>query len=115
MNDIPKPNPGHDSHTVRPRWTWAALVLMLVGLVLVAVGVIALAWTWAIIGFVIGAVGAAFALYGGFFYDVQTRASLGAQVRDVVEGNQFQGPDPTDKRSEAEVKRDVHRRWLHDG
>jgi hypothetical protein len=99
---------------VRPRWTWIALVVMIAGLVLVAVGVIVESWSWAIPGLVVLALGAAAALYGGFFYDVQGGASASAQLKDVVEGNEHEFPGAGTIRSEHEVKRDVRRRWLRD-
>ena len=103
-----------DTHTVRPRWTWIALVVMCAGLVLVAVGVIVESWTWAVPGLVVLALGAALALYGGFFYDIQGGASASAQLEDVVEGNVHEVPGAGTLRSEDEVKRDVRRRWLRD-
>jgi hypothetical protein len=99
---------------VRPRWTWIALVVMIAGLVLVAVGVIVESWSWAIPGLVVLALGAAAALYGGFFYDVQGGASASAQLKDVVEGNEHEFPGAGTIRSEHEVKRDVRRRWLRE-
>jgi hypothetical protein len=69
-------------------------------------------WTWAVVGLVILVVGGLVGLYGGFFYDVQGGASPSAQLRDVVEGNEHEFPGAGTKRSEDEVKRDVHRRWL---
>ena len=105
---------GSGTHTVRPRWTWIALVVMIAGLVLVAVGVIVESWSWAIPGLVVLALGAAAALYGGFFYDVQGGASASAQLKDVVEGNEHEFPGAGTIRSEHEVKRDVRRRWLRE-
>jgi hypothetical protein len=87
---------------------------MIAGLVLVAVGVIVESWSWAIPGLVVLALGAAAALYGGFFYDVQGGASASAQLKDVVEGNEHEFPGAGTIRSEHEVKRDVRRRWLRD-
>src|SRR5690348_7794899 len=103
-----------DTHTVRPRWTWIALVVMVAGLVLIGAGIIATSWTPAVIGIVLLAAGGAAALYGGFFYDVQGGASVQAQLRDVVEDNEHEFPGAGTKRSEDEVKEDVHRRWLND-
>jgi uncharacterized protein (DUF58 family) len=104
-----------DYHRVRPRWTWIALLVMLAGLVLIAVGIVATTWTPAVIGLVLLVVGGAAGLYGGFFYDVQGGASLQAQLHDVVEGNEHDFPGAGTKRSEDEIKADVHRRWLSDG
>jgi hypothetical protein len=101
------------THTVRPRWTWIALVVMVAGLIGIGTGIIATSWTWAVVGLVLLAVGGVAALYGGFFYDVQGGASGSAQLRDVVEGNEHEFPGAGTKRSEDEVKRDVRRRWLH--
>jgi hypothetical protein len=106
-------NSGVETHTVRPRWTWIALLVMVAGLVLIAVAVIMESWTWAVPGLVVLAVGAGAALYGGFFYDVQGGAST--QLKDVVEGNEHEFPGAGTVRPEDEVKRDVHRRWLGDG
>ena len=41
------------THTVRPRWTWIGLLVVLVGLVLVAIGIIATTWAWAVPGLVL--------------------------------------------------------------
>jgi predicted membrane channel-forming protein YqfA (hemolysin III family) len=100
------------SHTVRPRWTWIALVVMLAGLVLIAAGIIAQSWRWAIPGVVLLVMGGVAALYGGFFYDVQGGAS--SQLHDVVEGNEHRFPGAGTKRSEPELKREVRERWLSD-
>ncbi len=104
-------DPG-STHTVRPRWTWIALVVMVVGLVLIGAGIIAQSWAWALPGIVVLALGGIAALYGGFFYDVQGGASASAQARDVIEGNEHEFPGAGTMRSEDEVKRDVRRRWL---
>jgi hypothetical protein len=103
------------THKVRPRWIWLALVVMVAGLVLIAVGIIATSWPPAVIGLVLVALGGGAGLYGGFFYDVQGGASLGAQFHDVVEGNEREFPGAGTKRSEEQVKEEVHRRWLSDG
>jgi predicted membrane channel-forming protein YqfA (hemolysin III family) len=114
MSDIPQPDRGDQTtHTVRPRWTWIALVVMVGGLVLIGAGIIAQSWAWAVPGLVVLAVGGVAGLYGGFFYDVQG-GGAGAQLRDVVEDNEHHFPGASTKRSEAEVKRHVRRRWLGD-
>ncbi|HEX3929366.1 MAG TPA: hypothetical protein VHW64_01590 [Nocardioides sp.] len=100
------------THTVRPRWTWIALVVMVAALVLIGAGIIVPSWAWAVSGLVLLLVGGGLALYGGFFYDVQGGGSASDQLRDVVQDNEHEFPDPTTKRTEDEVKRDVHRRWL---
>jgi hypothetical protein len=101
------------THTVRPRWTWIALVVMSVGLVLIGVGIIVPSWSWVVPGLVVLAVGGAAGLYGGFFYDVQG-GPPSTQLQDVVEDTEHEFPDARTTRSEAEVKRDVHERWLSD-
>jgi hypothetical protein len=103
------------THTVRPRWTWIALVVMVAGLVLIGVGIVVQSWAWAIPGLVMLVVGGVLGLYGGFFYDVQGGSALTEQMRDVKENNEFEFPDATTKRTEDEIKQDVHRRWLHEG
>jgi hypothetical protein len=103
---------GHGTHTVRPRWTWIALVVMVIGLILIGAGIVAQSWAWAIPGLVVLVIGGVVGLYGGFFYDVQGGGSVSAQMHDVVEGNEHEFPDATALRSEDEVKRDVRRRWL---
>jgi hypothetical protein len=114
VSDIPQPDRSDQrTHTVRPRWTWIALVVMVLGLVLVGAGIIAQSWAGVVPGLVFLAVGGVAGLYGGFFYDVQG-GGAGAQLRDVVEDNEHEFPDAGTKRSETEVKRDVHRRWLRD-
>jgi hypothetical protein len=100
------------THTVRPRWTWIALLVLLLGVVLVGWGIIVESWTWAGVGLVALVAGGLLGLYGGFFYDVQGSASASAQLHDVVEGNEHQFPGAGTTRSEHEVKRDVRRRWL---
>jgi hypothetical protein len=74
-------------------------------------GIIAQSWTWAVPGLVLLVVGGIAGLYGGSFYDVQG-AGPQTQLSDVIEGNEHEFPGAGAKRSEAEVKRDVRRRWL---
>ncbi|WP_151082959.1 hypothetical protein [Nocardioides cynanchi] len=100
------------THTVRPRWTWIALLVLLLGLVVLAWGVILGSWDWSGVGLAVLVVGGLLAVYGGFFYDVQSSASPRAQFHDVVEGNEHQFPAAGTMRSERELKRDVRRRWL---
>ena len=102
---------GDDVHTVRPRWTWLGLLVMLTGLVVLAVGVIAESWAWAVPGLVVLALGVAVAVYGGFFYDVSS-PSLSGQLHDVETGDVHQVPGAGTMRSERQLKRDVRRRWL---
>src|SRR4051812_22415282 len=100
------------THTVRPRWTWIALVVMVGGLVLIAAGIIAESWAWAIPGIVLLVVGGVAALYGGLFYDVQGGASVSAQLQDVKEGKEHEFPGAGTMRSKDEVEHDVRERWL---
>ena len=102
------------THTVRPRWTWIGLAVMLAGLVLVAIGVIATTWAWAVPGLVLLAVGGGVALYGGLFYDVRGGSSPRVQMREVAEDREYEFPGAGTKRSQQEVERDVRRRWLDD-
>jgi len=111
MNDIPAPDHTGKTHTVRPRWTWIALIVMVAGLVLIGTGIIAQSWAWAGPGLVLVFVGGLAGLYGGFFYDVQGGGAQ-AQLKDVIEGNEHEFPGAGAKRSEGDVKRDVRRRWL---
>jgi hypothetical protein len=114
MDDIPPPHhPESQTHTVRPRWTWIALLVMVAGLVLIGAGIIAASWAWAVPGLVLLVVGGVAGLYGGFFYDVQGGGSVSEQLHDVVEGTEHEFPGPGAMRSEDEVKRDIRRRWLH--
>ena len=99
-------------HTVRPRWIWVSLVVMVAGLVLIGVGILAESWTPAVVGLVVLGMGGVLGVYGGFFYDVQGGASPSTQLKDVVEDAEHQFPGATTKRSEPELKRDVRRRWL---
>jgi hypothetical protein len=101
------------THTVRPRWTWSALVVMVAGLVLIGLGISVQSWAWAVVGIVVLGCGAAAALYGGLFYDVQGGALRG-QVKAVVEGEKHEFPDAGTRRTEDDIKEDVHRRWLGD-
>ena len=114
MSDTERRLEGERTHTVRPRWTWVGLAVMITGLVLIAIGIIVQTWAWAVPGLVVLAVGGAAALYGGMFYDVQGGSSLSAQAREVAEGTEYEFPGAGTKRSEDEVKRDVRRRWLRD-
>jgi hypothetical protein len=102
------------THTVRPRWTWIGLLVMLVGLVLVAIGISLTSWAWAIPGLVLFAVGAGVGLYGGLMYDVQGGSSARIQMREAVEGREHEFPGAGTKRSEEEIKQDVRQRWLDD-
>jgi hypothetical protein len=102
------------THTVRPRWTWAGLLVMLVGLVLLGIGISLTTWTWAIPGLVLLAAGGGVAVYGGLMYDVRGGSSARVQLHEVVEGREYEFPGAGTKRSEDEVKRDVRRRWLDD-
>jgi hypothetical protein len=114
MSGVPEPDrSGEATHTVRPRWTWIALVVMVAGLVLIGAGIIAQSWTWAVPGVVVLVLGGLAGLYGGFFYDVQGGGAE-SHLRAVVKGEVHEFPDADTKRSEAEVKRDVRRRWLRD-
>jgi predicted membrane channel-forming protein YqfA (hemolysin III family) len=101
-----------NTHTVRPRWTWIALVVMLAGLVLIGIGISVRSWAWAVPGLVLLVVGGVAGLYGGFFYDVEGGASARGQLRDALEGNEHEFPDAGTMRSEEDAKRDVRRRWL---
>jgi predicted membrane channel-forming protein YqfA (hemolysin III family) len=107
-------NEGTETHTVRPRWTWIALLLMVAGLVLIGVGIAVQSWAWAVPGLVLLVVGGVAGLYGGFFYDVQGGAGAGGQLHDAIKGEEHEFPGAGAKRSEGEVKRDVRRRWLRD-
>ena len=100
------------THKVRPRWTWIALLVMFAGVLLIAWGDLESSWDWVVPGLVVLAAGAGAALYGGFFYDVQGGSSASAQAHDVIHGAEHQFPVAGTMRSEADVKRDVRRRWL---
>ena len=100
------------THTVRPRWTWIALVVMLLGLVLVGAGIIAASWAWAVPGLVLLVVGGAAAIYGGFFYDVQGGASLSKQMDGVKENDEFEFPGAGTMRRQGQVEHEVRERWL---
>lgn len=106
---------GGNTHTVRPRWTWVGLLVMLVGLVLVGIGISLTTWGWAIPGLVLFAVGGGVAVYGGLIYDVRGGSSAQVQLQEVVQGGEYEFPGAGTKRSEEEVKQDVRRRWLDDG
>jgi fatty acid desaturase len=101
-----------ETRTVRPRWTWIAWAVLLLGVLIIGWAVIVGSWAWVVPGVVALVVGGVLAVYGGFFYDVQGGASVKAQVRDIAEDAQHEFPVAGSTRSEAEVKRDVRRRWL---
>ena len=100
------------THTVRPRWTWIALVVMIAGLVLIGLGISVGSWAWAVPGLVLLAVGGVAALYGGFFYDVQGGGSVSRQMQDVKEGNEREFPGAGTMRSKDQVEQEVRDRWL---
>jgi hypothetical protein len=100
------------THAVRPRWAWIALLVLVLGLLLVGWGIVVESWAWAWAGLVVLVAGGLLARYGGFFHDVQGNASAGAQLHDVVEGNEHEFPGAGTTRSEGEVKREVRRRRL---
>ena len=104
----------HETHTVRPRWTWLALVVLIAGMVVIAVGNLNDSTMVQVVGVVLMVVGGVAAIYGGFFYDVQGGASLSEQLTDVKEGHNREFPGAGTVRHEDEVKQDVHRRWLND-
>jgi hypothetical protein len=101
------------THTVRPRWTWTALVVLVAGLFVTAWGNLQHSWTLMGIGLAMLVVGGGLALYGGFFYNVQGGA-MSTQLKEAAQGGEHEFPDARSRRSEDEVKEDVHRRWLHD-
>src|ERR1700712_2233766 len=90
------------TRTVRPRWTWIALVIMVLGVLLIGLGVVVQSWAWAGLGLAVLVVGVLVAMYGGFFYDVQGGGSVSAQAEDVVKGTEHETPVAGTMRSEAE-------------
>lgn len=100
------------THTVRPRWTWIALAVMVAGLVLIGVGIVVPSWAWAVPGLVLLVVGGVAGLYGGFFYDVQGGSSLTEQMDDVKKDAEYQFPGAGTMRKKDEVEQDVRDRWL---
>jgi hypothetical protein len=101
-------------HTVRPRWIWISLLVMVLGLALIGAGILAESWTPAVVGLFVLGVGGVIGVYGGFFYDVQGGASPSTQLQDVREGNEYEFPGAGTKRSQPEVEQDVRERWLSD-
>src|SRR5690349_1624026 len=100
------------THTVRPRWTWIALAVMITGLVLIGLGISVESWAWVIPGVVLLVVGGVAAVYGGFFYDVQGGASLSSQMQDVKENEEREFPGAGTMRSKDQVEQEVRDRWL---
>lgn len=103
-----------ETHTVRPRWTWLALIVLIAGMVVIAVGNLNDSTVLQVVGVLVMIVGGAAAIYGGFFYDVQGGSSVSEQLSDVREGTTREFPGADTIRHEDEVKEDVRRRWLHD-
>src|SRR3954449_10407442 len=89
------------THTVRPRWTWIALLVLVAGLVVTAIGNLQHSWTLMGIGIEMLLVGGGLAVYGGFFYNVQGGA-MSAQLKDAAEGEEHEFPDARSRRSEDE-------------
>ena len=115
MSDDDRPGPDlpgpAETRTVRPRWTWVGLAVLLIGLFVLGGAIIATSWPWAIAGIVVIAVGGAVAVYGGQFYDVQGAGSASEEVHEVVHGNEREFPAPGTTFTEDQVKEHVHEQW----
>jgi hypothetical protein len=109
MAQMPDHDEGGRGHRVRPRWTWAALAVMIAGAVLIGWGVLVTSWPWSIAGVLVLLAGTVVAGYGGLFYDIHSSAGVGAEVHDVIHGEPHLGPDPS-ARVDDEVARDAVRR-----
>lgn len=88
-------------HRVRPRWVWAALVLMIAGAAVLGWGVIQVSWPWSIAGLVVLGVGGVAALWGGLLYDIHGHS------KDAVEGEEHTVPGPLATAADPGVRRRV--------
>ncbi len=73
-------------HRVRPRFSWGGLVLLILGGVVAGVGFTIISVPWIVAGLVVIVLGAAAALYGGLFYDIEGRGASFDDERRVVPG-----------------------------
>jgi fatty acid desaturase len=103
-----------DAHRVRPRWVWIALAMMIAGLVLIGIGIIVLSWIWAVIGIIVLVVGGVAGIYGGFFYDVQSRTTPDTELADAAKGEERMAPGPGTRRSLRRLEADHPRRRRED-
>ncbi|GAA1795826.1 hypothetical protein GCM10009795_046600 [Nocardioides hankookensis] len=104
MAQMPDHDEGARGHRVRPRWTWGALVVMLVGAAVVGWGVWVVSWAWSIAGALVLVAGAALAWFGGLFYDIHSRAGVGAEMKDLIAGESHLGPDPRARVDDAKAR-----------
>ena len=111
---VDPPSPDRPTHTVRPRWAWSGMVLVLLALGLLGLGVIGVgagersvglpAWQWLVAGGLLLALGVPAALYGNLFYDTEASLAPARVAEDVVHGTTREAPDPT-ARVDAPVAR----------
>ncbi len=90
--------------TVRPRWIWGGIVVLLAGTTVLGIGVSVTSWTWSTAGLVVMALGAASAWGGGVMYDARTSAAVQAEISDVVDGNVHRGVAPGDTVSTPTIR-----------
>lgn len=97
------------SHVVRPRWSWAGLVLLVLGGVVAGVGVaVTLVWL-VVVGAVVLAAGAFAALRGNLFYDIEG-GSLSPNAEKSVSPGATARVDDDEMRSEvAEEEQELAR------
>jgi hypothetical protein len=80
--------------TVRPRFVWLGVVVVVVGGVLVAAGLIDSMKALWIAGLVVLAGGALLCLRGGIMYDAGAHATLGNQLEHAMKGEELSGVAP---------------------
>lgn len=94
------------THTVRSRWAWIGLLVLLAGLVTAGVGIALPSMVTIIVGAAVVVVGAASAVYGGLFYDIRPRSGPGQIVHDVIQGDAHEALGPDSRYDTPRTRRD---------
>jgi hypothetical protein len=86
----------HRSHLVRPRWIWGGLIVALIGVCLLGWGIAVLSWAESVAGAALLLVGGAASVGGGIIFDGRTHLAVGEEMRQVREGDVYEGIRPGD-------------------
>ena len=81
-------------HRVRPPFSWGGLGLMIVGGIVAGVGFAIISTPWIVGGLIVVVLGAASALYGGLFYDIEGHGASLDDEKRVVPGATATAKDP---------------------